>query len=283
MFDPKILLDAMMAGASEGTQKTRQGASGLGGMLGDLLNQATSGVKEGTQDFGKKTGADNILNDLIGQFAGNQSADELLNKAKDLIGGNQATAGAIAGALGGLLLGSKTGRSLSLNAAKLGGLILIGGLAYKAYKNYSAGSPVEESLKDDPEAAPTGSGFEADVQTNDNAMAFVKAMIAAAASDGEISEAERSAILGNMKQAGLNPEAADFLSSEFTTPASVQDLVSAAGGDEKSALQIYTAARLTIEPDTYAEKGFLSELAKGLGLDETLVEHINGQVKSVKV
>ncbi len=274
MFDPKILLDTLLTGASEGTKQTRQQSAGLPNVLSDLLKHA--GQNQST------SGSGNILNDLIGQLATGQSTDDLLDKAKDLIGGNKTAAGAIAGALGGLLLGSKTGRSLSYNAVKLGGLILIGSLAYKAYQDYSSGGATEQNFSDHPEEAPIGSGFEADVQTDKNAITFVRAMIAAASADGEISNDERQTIVGNMKEAGLNPAAADFLNGEFANPAAIDELVKAST-DEKSAVQIYTAARLAIEPDHFAEKGFLSELAKGLQLDERLVESINSQVKSIKV
>ena len=46
--------------------------------------------------------------------------------------------GALAGGLATILLGSKMGRELGGDAVKLGGMAVIGGLAYKAYSDWQA-------------------------------------------------------------------------------------------------------------------------------------------------
>ena len=117
------------------------GVGGLGQVLGQMLNQATAGVREGGSRFNEATGASEKLDEMIRQATG-QSAPELVARIKDFIAQNQLAAGAAAGGLGTILLGTKTGRSLALDAAKLGGLALIGGLAYKAYQNQTQGKPV---------------------------------------------------------------------------------------------------------------------------------------------
>ena len=109
-------------------------------MLGQIFGQATSGVREGAGRVNEATGASEKIDDMIRQITG-QSSPELVAKIKELIAQNQLAAGAAAGGLGTILLGTKTGRSLTLDAAKLGGLVLIGGLAYKAYENYTQGDP----------------------------------------------------------------------------------------------------------------------------------------------
>ncbi|MGI9522315.1 MAG: DUF533 domain-containing protein, partial [Hyphomicrobiaceae bacterium] len=57
------------------------------------------------------------------------------------------------------IIGQLAGRSIAVNAAKIGALALIGGLAYKSYQNYSEGRPLINS-GEAPAAAPDGSGFE---------------------------------------------------------------------------------------------------------------------------
>ena len=86
---------------------------------------------------------------------------------------------------GALILGTGAGRSLAAAAVKLGGLALIGGLAYRAYQSYQQGRPV---LSPDrpamPQAlmpAPEGSGFETGAMSHDAARRCIRAMIAAAA------------------------------------------------------------------------------------------------------
>ena len=48
------------------------------------------------------------------------------------------------------------------------------------------------------------------------------------------------------------------------------------------ASQVYTAARLTIEPDTEAEQSFLSRLGQALSLDGSMVEHLDAAAVSAK-
>ena len=49
------------------------------------------------------------------------------------------------------------------------------------------------------------------------------------------------------------------------------------------AAQIYTAARIAINPDTAAEKDFLAGLAGSLGLDAELVANIDAAASAAKV
>lgn len=320
MLDPKKLLDALIAASSEVTAPVRDpnhrqqdseigdllgrsnvgrsadigpagdggrssgSGGGLGDILGDILGQARDGAADGARRIEESTGAGARLDDILRRSSGGQSAGDLLTRAKDLIRDNPGAAGAIAAALGGLLLGTKTGRSLTVNAAKLGGLVLIGGLAYKAYKNYRDGQPPLDSgqAADDIEAAPSGTGFEAGAQTNGDALLYVRSMIAAAISDGQIDRAERAKILGGIREAGLESESADFLEAEFDYPATVQDLIDETTTPQ-GALQVYTAARLAIEPDTHDEREFLAALAHGLQLDRDLVAHVDSEVGSIKV
>ena len=195
---------------------------------------------------------------------------------------NPGAAAALAGALGALVLGTRTGRSVATDAAKLGGLVLIGGLAYKAYQNHQAGKPVLGGEASAPSAAPSGSGFEAAGQSNEHAMLYLRAMIAAAASDGVISNSERDRIMSGLGQAGLDPSASDFLESEFRHPASVAELAAGAGSPEIAA-QVYAAARVAIEPHSEAERQFLRDLASALDLDADLVAHIDAGASGIKV
>ena len=52
---------------------------------------------------------------------------------------------------------------------------------------------------------------------------------------------------------------------------------------EAQRAEIYTASRLTIEPETRAERGYLDMLAGRLGLPDALVDHIEATVSGAKV
>jgi uncharacterized membrane protein YebE (DUF533 family) len=300
MFDARKLLDAMVAGNAQSANadpakpkdifgdligKLQQGAgkAGLGNaadIAKQVFGQATSGVKDAAGKIEQSTGAGAKIDDLVKQLSGGQGAGDLIAKAKEMIAKNPTAAGALAGVLGGILLGTKTGRGVTWDAAKLGGLVLVGGLAYKAYQNYQQGKPVLDSGSA-PAPAPSGSGFEADRQSNDDALLYLRAMIAAAAADGVVDADERERIIGGLQRIGIDSEAAKFLDVEFARPASPAELAAQARSAETKA-QVYTAARMTIDPDRPAERHWLANLAGALGLDPGLVAHIDAEVGAVR-
>lgn len=261
-------------GLSGGSSGSGSGGS-ITDILGDLLGQATSGAKDGASRIGEATGAREALE----KMTGGKSADDLLNQLKDLIGNNQLGAGAALGGLGALVLGTKTGRSLATNAAKLGALALIGGLAYRAYQNYAQGQTPNVDRNFVPHEAPSGSGFEPAAITNQQAALYIRAMIGAAASDGRISADEQQKILGSLNQVGLDSGAEEFLANELNNPSSAATLADAVG-NEHEAVQVYTAARIAIDPDTRGEQAFLQELARRLGMPDNLRAHIDATAVS---
>ena len=243
-------------------------------ILGQVLTQATAGAKEGATRIGEATGA----KDALGRATGGQTPEQILEKLKQFVRDNPwAATGAAAGA-GGAILGTKTGRAVAGGAARIGALALIGGLAYKAFQNYQSGKPLITGIVP-AEAAPTGSGFEPAAVTNESAALYIRAMIAAATADGRIDDTEQAKIIGGLKQAGVDAEAEEFLANELNNPASVEDLANAVSSPEE-AVQVYTAARIAIEPDNNGEQQFLARLASALGVDQKLAAHIDATARS---
>jgi len=261
----------------------RQGGS-LADILGQVLGQATSGVREGAGRIDEATGASRHARGAIGEATG-RTPEEMLGQIKEMIANNRGGAGAALGGLGALVLGTETGRSLAGTAIKLGSLALIGGLAYKAYQNYQQGRPVFTGARPQQQpllAPPQGSGFEPGAVTNESATLLIRAMIAAAAADGRIDEGEQQAILGGLKQAGLETAAQQFLAREINHPATVDDLANAVTSPEE-AVQVYTAARIAVDPDLEEEHAFLTALADRLGIDGNLAAHIDAAARSAGV
>jgi uncharacterized membrane protein YebE (DUF533 family) len=256
------------------------GSAGLGGgslmdILGKVMAQATDGVKEGAGRVGAATGA----TDALGKAMGGQSGEDMMAKLRELIAQNQLGAGAAAGGLGAVVLGTHAGRSVAMSAAKIGALALIGGLAYKAVLNYQNGRPLISDAHSVTEAAPQGSGFEPAAVSNESATLYIKAMIAAAAADGRIDQGEMDKIMGGLKQGGLDANAEEFLAGELNNPATTDDLANACENGEQ-AVQVYTAARIAISPDSGAEMAFLADLASKLGVDAKLAAHIDAAARN---
>jgi uncharacterized membrane protein YebE (DUF533 family) len=257
------------------------GGGGIADILKQVLGQAASGVKEGAGRIDDATGASRVARDAVGQATG-RSPEDMLAQLKELIAKNQLGTGAALGGLGALVLGTGTGRSLAGSAIKLGGLALIGGLAYKAYQNYQQGQPVltgGQSQRQALLAAPEGSGFEPAAVSNDHATLLIRAMIAAAAADGRIDAQEQKKIPGGLQQAGLADAAQQFLTREVNNPATVDDLAAAVTSQEE-AVQVYTAARVAVDPDAEEEHAFLAALAERLGIDDDLAAHIDATARS---
>jgi uncharacterized membrane protein YebE (DUF533 family) len=256
-----------------------KGGGGLMDILGQVLGQATQGVKEGAQRIDAETGASGHMRDALGRATG-QSPEEIMAQLKDLVSKNQLGTAVAAGGLGAVLLGTKTGRAVTGSALTLGGLALIGGLAYKAIQSYQQGKTPEAGARQLALAPPpSGSGFEPEAMANETAMALIRAMIAAASSDGRVDAEEQKRIMGGLQGIGVDREAEEFLAAELNNPASIDDLI-ASVGSEQDAVQLYTAARLAVDADTAEESQFLSDLANGLGLDAELVAHIDATARA---
>jgi uncharacterized membrane protein YebE (DUF533 family) len=229
-----------------------------------------------------------LLDDLLGsKIPGTEGtvrdkAGQAVQMAKD----NPLAAGALAA----VLLGTGAGRQLTGTAIKLGGIAAIGGLAYKAYQNYKNG---EQPVAADAPAArqpellppPAGTDFHpasAPQGEDEFALMLVRAMIAAAKADGHIDDEERKKIGDKLSLSGIGGEAEAFMRKELEAPLDLGALVAAAR-TEAQKVELYTASRLAIEPDTRAERGYLDLLAGRLGLPDALVDHIEATVSAAKV
>jgi uncharacterized membrane protein YebE (DUF533 family) len=238
-------------------------------VLGKIFSQATQGVGEGASRIGEATGA----TDILSRAASDPQAAQILEQLKSVLQNNPFAAGAAAGGLGGLVLGTRTGRSLASTAARIGALAMIGGLAYKALQNYQAGKPLITGATT-PVAPPSGSGFEPAAVTNDAALHYIQAMIAAAAADGRIDSDEHEKLVSGLTQAGLGSEAETFLANELNSPRSVEELARSVKTPQE-AVQLYTAARIAVADNSPAEKQFLAALATALGIDPKLAAHVD--------
>lgn len=191
------------------------------------------------------------------------------------------------GAIVAVLLGTKTGRELTGSAVKLGGLAAIAGLGYQAYKSWQAGKQPQDAIAHTQGTEllpPPDSAFAPQSRDNspDFALVLVRAMIAAARADGHINDAERAAILGKVKLGGMDADAEAFLVAELANPVDLDAIIGAAKSESQK-VELYTASRIAIEPDSRAERGYLDLLAGRLGLPDQLVDHIEATVSSAKV
>ncbi len=229
---------------------------------------------------------------LLDQFLGSQipglsgTMKDRAGQAGDFARSNPWKTGAVVAAL----LGTKTGRKLAGNVATVGGIAAIAGLGYLAYKNYQSGQSPQTAPQPSAEtgtpllAPPANSPFstQSPQLSNDFALTLVRAMIAAAKADGHIDAAERANIMDKVHAVDLGSEAEAFIAHELANPVDLDDLIAAARTEEQK-VELYTATRMTIDPDTRAERGYLDLLAGRLGLPDALLDHIDATVSAAKV
>lgn len=212
--------------------------------------------------------------------------------------------GLAAGVLGGALA-RKAGLG---DVAKIGGLALVGTLAYQAWQKHKAG---QAQLPPDQRAtgiqgtiggvlssmpgvgdflggqqqqqAGAGGGFAyagpaPDAQQqNQLGSAVLVAMIAAAKADGEVDRAESQKIMGQMEQAGLTSEEKSFLLAEMARPLNIEDVVKQASTPEVAA-QLYTASAIVIDQVNDRERNYLAMLAQRLNLPQGFVQQLHQEL-----
>lgn len=222
-----------------------------------------------------------------GALSGGFGKGQLTDLAKGLSGKGSGFGGlgggALAGSLATVLLGSKKGRKLGGSALKIGGLAVVGALAYTAYRNWQTGTPPAQDaagpVLPPPKETPFHPGTEAAQQSLSRNL--LRAMIAAAKADGHIDATEQQAIFGQMDQLDLDADDKAFVMDELRAPLDI-DAVAKAARSQEEAIEIYTASLLAIDVDNPSERGYLDMLAARLKLDEALVRHLHITVESAK-
>ena len=131
---------------------------------------------------------------------------------------------------------------------------------------------------------PSDSEFSAEPSSvnSDFALSLIRVMIAAARADGHVDDAERARIHDKLALSGLGADAVAFLDDELSKPVDMDGIIASASSEAQK-VEMFTAARLAIEPDSRAERGFLDLLAGRLGLADPLVDHIEATVAAAKV
>ncbi len=183
--------------------------------------------------------------------------------------------GAIAAGVLALLLGTGAGRRVTGSAIKIGSLAAIGGIGWKAYQNWLAQKEqTAEEVKEMAENAKTISINDLDEDdANKRSQILLKAMIAAAKSDGHINQKEISAIDEQIKKLNLSSEVASLLKDEFEKPLDVKEVATLA---ENSAIaaEIYLVSAIVIDRENSMEKAYLEDLAKAMNLPDALVAQL---------
>ena len=179
--------------------------------------------------------------------------------------------GLLGGGALGLLLGSKKARKYGGKALTYGGLAALGVLAYKAYGNWQAnlrGAVAEPQTIDRLPPA----------QAEQHSQAVLRALVAAAKSDGHIDERERALIEGEFTRLDSDRELQHWLHAELNKPLDPAEVARAAQTPEMAA-EMYLASVMMVDQENFMERAYLDELARQLRLDPGLRQELESQVR----
>ena len=196
--------------------------------------------------------------------------------------------GAAVGGLLGVLLGSRGGRQLGGKAVKLGSMAAMGMLAWKTYQEWqarqqaqgpaaAAGAPAaSQPLTQTQAPAPSFEALSAP-QMELHGQAMLKAMIAAAKSDGHVDEREQALVDGELLRSQADPELRAWVRSELARPLDATD-VAAAVSSPQMAAEVYLASLLVVDDTSPAERAYLDALAAKLLLPDGLKASLEARV-----
>jgi uncharacterized membrane protein YebE (DUF533 family) len=180
--------------------------------------------------------------------------------------------GAAAGGVLALLLGSRGGRQIGGSALKIGSMAALGMLAWKTYQDWQA--------QQAPAAPATAAGAPAGMpastplalpppQDEAHGRVLLKAMIAAAKSDGHLDERERGLVEDELRRSEADQGLRTWFEAELRRPLEPADVAAGATTPELAA-EVYLTSLLVVDDTSTMERAYLDALARELRLDEGL-------------
>ena len=188
--------------------------------------------------------------------------------------------GAAAGGVLALLLGTRSGRRIGGSALKLGSVAALGMLAWKTYNDWQAQQ--QAAAPAGAAGAPSGAGAGAGAgaaaapslalpapQAEAHGRVLLKAMIAAAKSDGHLDDRERQLVEAELTRSEADPAVRAWVETELRRPVEPADVAFGATTPELAA-EVYLASVLVVDETSTMERAYLDALARELRLDDGL-------------
>lgn len=189
-------------------------------------------------------------------------------------------AGAVTGGALALLLGSRNGRRLGGKALKYGSVAALGVLAFRAYQQWQSQQAAQAPGT---AAAPAPAAQPMHLlpapEAEQHGRAVLKAIIAAAKSDGHMDDRERELVEAELNRLRADPETRRWVEGELRRPVDPADVAAGAASPEMAS-EIYLASVLVVDETTTMERAYLDELARQLKLPAGLKAQLETQARS---
>jgi uncharacterized membrane protein YebE (DUF533 family) len=174
-------------------------------------------------------------------------------------------AGAAAGGILALLVGTQRGRKTLSTVAKVGSLAALGVLGYKVYSAYQK--------ENGGVVSPASTVQLTDARVNERCLMIVQSMIAAAKADGVIDDGERKHIEERIQRSELDQSVVNAILTEIQKPLVVSE-VACRSKSPIDSVDIYLASVMVLAEPNPQEREYLSELAKALDIDPALATRL---------
>ena len=198
------------------------------------------------------------VNDARGAVQGAQDRGDLDKYLK----------GAAAGGALALLLGTRRGRRIGGSALKIGSVAALGMLAWKTYQDWQSQQQARAPGAGAPAAtAPPLALAPPQAEAHDRVL--LKAMIAAAKSDGHLDERERQLVEAELRRSEADAELRSWVEAELRRPVEPADVAAGADTPELAA-EVYLASLIVVDQTSTMERAYLDALARELRLDSGL-------------
>ncbi|MEC9483431.1 MAG: tellurite resistance TerB family protein [Halomonas sp.] len=180
----------------------------------------------------------------------------------------------------GLLVGTRRGRKLSGKALKYGAIAGVGMMAWKAWQRRQASRPEGVAYEQAVEDEPPFERLQDDFAKERRSLAILKAMIAAACSDGHIDDVEREQLSEQIEAMGATPDLLEWAERQMLTPLSAAEAAQDADSAQ-AAREMYLASAAIVDDQNPTERAWLDQLAEALALDAEVVRELELQAAAV--
>jgi len=250
------------------------GRSGMGmGSMGSMLNNSGLNASAGGARSGMGVGSVAGLGALA--YIAYRAYQERQQNMQGQSGGQAAPpAQSGGGASGGLWGGSSGGGILGSIFGGAAGAGAGGSLGDRLSQVFQTRAAPQQPTPAAPNEADSEGAYPSLAMEDQHALLLIRAMIAAANSDGVITGEERQRILSSLDEAGAGPEERRIVEQELDRPQSLDTLVQAVQ-DPQTAEQVYMASMMAVDRNSETERSYLQYLATRLRIDPQRLQQLN--------
>lgn len=237
----------------------------------------------------------NVLQQLM-QSAQGLISDQNSSQAKpaSVSGGSSGLKGFAGGALSGgalaLLMGNKKFRKIGGKVATYGGVAALGAAAYHAYGQWKENKTQAPQASSQPPATPAPAQIAHQTQAfnqlpapelEQHSKLVLIAMISAAKADGHINAEEQRLLEAEFDRLDASPDEHAWIRAQLNGPADPAAVAKLVQTPEQAA-EAYMASVLVNGADSFMERAYLDELARQLGLEQSLKTHLENSALSLQ-